>query len=681
VAVRFDVRVATLPSGVDPSSARVACDVLDNGDGTYTVAYIADVAASYDATVTLDGMTIGASAMHCLVLPGATVPSAATLELGLTSTRATIAGAPATFTITSRDAHGNPRGMGGDAWRVELRRVGVPADIVPARVRDNGDGTYSVVAMPKRKGTYTVVVSGSDGREVRSPAVELKVAAAPVAGSSSRALGNILDGLTDLVAGEPSLLFVEPCDALGNAHDEVAEVLGALRVELTDGSGRPDHESRAFARTQGQHIAVEVVAAVAGAALLHVAISGVPVRGSPFGVRVRPGVPDASKCTISQATWRVMAGEPQLWILNACDRFGNRCQEGGDLVELLGRHADDASNSQLVLARTFDRDNGSYALDWTAEQAGVWELRATVDGIAIPAAAPARVLVEPGLAYAHSTGVEEGTRLSGSALLANEWVAFLLLAKDRFGNPTMRGGDKLAGICSSSAEPVLMHDWNDGRYEIRFCPRALGSHSIRVSLNGGGDVIGSPFNFLVQPGAASAKHSSAHGPALDGGVLHDGVGNFLIIARDALGYRLERGGEPFAVKVVPRTHLHYGHVHAFKDNGDGSYDVQFTTAVSGKYQVEVTLDYEHIRGSPFPVTTNSAAGAHTPRSPRSPRSTHRPGSPPWPRSPRPHGDRAVTPSSACTTPQSRRARTVGYSPRKSDLHGPPPPFTYDVPSP
>ncbi|KAJ1634792.1 hypothetical protein T492DRAFT_491179 [Pavlovales sp. CCMP2436] len=295
VAVRFDVRVATLPSGVDPSSARVACDVLDNGDGTYTVAYIADVAASYDATVTLDGMTIGASAMHCLVLPGATVPSAATLELGLTSTRATIAGAPATFTITSRDAHGNPRGMGGDAWRVELRRVGVPADIVPARVRDNGDGTYSVVAMPKRKGTYTVVVSGSDGREVRSPAVELKVAAAPVAGSSSRALGNILDGLTDLVAGEPSLLFVEPCDALGNAHDEVAEVLGALRVELTDGSGRPDHESRAFARTQGQHIAVEVVAAVAGAALLHVAISGVPVRGSPFGVRVRPGEPDASK--------------------------------------------------------------------------------------------------------------------------------------------------------------------------------------------------------------------------------------------------------------------------------------------------------------------------------------------------------------------------------------------------
>ncbi|KAJ1638761.1 hypothetical protein T492DRAFT_1120586 [Pavlovales sp. CCMP2436] len=208
-----------------------------------------------------------------------------------------------------------------------------------------------------------------------------------------------------------------------------------------------------------------------------------------------------------------------------------------------------------------------------SEQAGVWELRATVNGIEIIGVAPTRVLVEPGLAYAHSTaliwntfplfflaavapardlvkpglsyahstGVEEGTRLAGSALLAKECVAFLLLVKDRFGNPTMRGGDELAAICSRSAEPVLMHDWNDGRYEIQFCPRALGSHSIRFSMNGGGDVIGdvigSPFSFLVQPGSASAEHSSAHGPALDGGVLSDGIGNFLIVTRDALGYR------------------------------------------------------------------------------------------------------------------------------------------------
>lgn len=337
---------------------------------------------------------------------------------------------------------------------------------------------------------------------------------------------------------------------------------------------------------------------------------------------------------LRHARWRALAGDEQVWALHAHDRFGNACARGGAAIEILLTRAEEADGPHAPAeARTkvVDRRDGTYALHWRVERAGVWSVRVSLGGVDMPGAAPARVLVEPAAASARGVAVEEGTRLAGATLRAGEWVAFLLVARDAFGNATLRGGDELAAACSGSAEPVLMHDWGDGRYELRFVPTELGAQSIAVALPAaGGDVVGSPFRFLVAPGPAAAATSSASGAALDGAPLCEGIGRFAIVARDALGHRRGVGGDAFAVTVVPRSHSHYGHVHRFDDAGDGTYDVEFTTALSGKYHVAVMLGGVHIMGSPFPVVTSAAAPSHLPRSPLSPRAAHRPGSPPWP---------------------------------------------------
>lgn len=675
VAVRFDVRVGTLSEGVDPSSARVACEVADNGDGSYTVAYTAPCAASYDATVTLDGAVVGGEPVHCLVLAAPTLARAATIAVrsgggrGGERVGAAVAGQPSFFTLHARDEFGNRRDVGGDSWRVELRlRSSESPDapigaVVHGRVHDEGDGSYTVSAVPQWAGTYSVHAFAADGTPLAKSPLELVVLPGELDAGASRAYGASIAG-EGLVAGEPGCVFVEPTDGLGNVAQQPDVLLRLLRLELTDSSGRPDSRAQAYARVNGGRIVCDVVASRAGSCLLHVSLGGVALRGSPFALRVRPGRPDARSSLLHHANWRCVAGERLQWALQAYDRFGNRCTEGGAAVELRARPADARAAAAVAAAgagsggivrgagaaevrgAVSDRGDGSYGLEWTVTRAGVWAVHLTLDGQDVPAAAPARVLVEPAAASASMSCVEHGTRLAGATLQAGEWVAFLLVAKDRFGNPTMRGGDELAASCTSSLEPVLLHDWGDGRYELRFAPMLLGSHSIRVALpNGGGDVLGSPFAFLVEPGPASARQSSASGDALDGTPLVHGLGSLTIVARDALGNRRVRGGDPFAVTVVPRTHAHYGHVHAFVDRDDGCYEVAFTTALSGRYYVEVTLDGVHIAGSPFPVTTSAAAPAYLPRSPRSPRATHRPGSPPWPLRASPSAEEAwpVTP--------------------------------------
>ncbi len=65
-------------------------------------------------------------------------------------------GAWSTFRIITYDFHGRRRARGGDSWYVVLldRRRGVK---VPARVFDEGDGTYTGAAFFLRPGSYAVV--------------------------------------------------------------------------------------------------------------------------------------------------------------------------------------------------------------------------------------------------------------------------------------------------------------------------------------------------------------------------------------------------------------------------------------------------------------------------------------------------------------------------------------------
>lgn len=661
VAVRFDARVDTLSDAHarGRADARVECDVLDHGNGAYSVRYTADRAGAYDASVTLDGTLVGGEPMLCLVVSSTTLPFASTAE-ELASLRPA-AGEHVSFAVKARDANGNQRERGGDDFvaRVVRRRsegeAAEEGDEVLAAVYDDGDGTYRVGFTPRRAGVYDVHILAGGAHAIRGSPFELSVTPGRLEPEASGAYGGALD---ECVAGEMNTLYIAPADAEGN-WKPAEDVVGELEVHVTDEHGAPDPSARVYARAEAERIHCQVVPSAAGTALVHVSLGGRAVQGSPFRVHVRAGPPSAAKSLLQHAAWRAVAGEPQTWVIEACDKGGNRCERGGARAELVAVPAD-GGGGEVASVEAVDRDDGTYALTWSCERAGVWSIHAQLDGDVV-GGAPARVLVEPGRASARRTAAEDGTRLAGETLLANEWVAFLVIARDAHGNPTRRGGDEFAAACSASSEAVLLHDWGDGRYELRFCPRALGAHSVRVSMPAaGGDIVGSPFEFVVAPGPASARHSAAHGAGLEGVGLLGGVGAFTIVARDTLGNRLTYGGHPFAVSVVPRSHGHYGNVHTFEDRGDGSYGVEYTTPVTGKYHIEVTLHSEHIAGSPFPVMISLAAPPNSPRNPLSPRHRQRAGSPPWPHSPETVRAHALWSE---TTPPRTHASTARHAAR------------------
>ena len=90
----------------------------------------------------------------------------------------------------------------------------------------------------------------------------------------------------------------------------------------------------------------------------------------------------------------------------------------------------------------------------------------------------------------------------------------------------------------------------------------------------------------------------------------------MILARDARGNRRDVGGERFVVSFRGPCNP----VARVVDRGDGTYRVTYVAAVSGNCQMLVTLNRQHIVGSPFDLTVEGArrpapapAPAHTPR--------------------------------------------------------------------
>jgi len=69
---------------------------------------------------------------------------------------------------------------------------------------------------------------------------------------------------------------------------------------------------------------------------------------------------------------------------------------------------------------------------------------------------------------------------------------------------------------------------------------------------------------------------------------------FTIRSKTKTGKNLTKGGEPFEVKINGGKHP-----VNFKDNGDGSYSVNYQLSQKGKYTVEVKVNGQNIQGSPY----------------------------------------------------------------------------------
>eukprot|EP01125_Pyxidicula_operculata_P021818 TRINITY_DN8667_c0_g1_i1.p1 TRINITY_DN8667_c0_g1~~TRINITY_DN8667_c0_g1_i1.p1 ORF type:complete len:745 (-),score=216.17 TRINITY_DN8667_c0_g1_i1:63-2297(-) len=151
----FDVQIE------DPNNNIITPSIVDNKDGTYDVTYQPTIPGDYNVDVILRNPAkplfydhVKNSPVQVAIKPGTdagqSIAYGPGLEPGVTNTE------PAVFTIESRDCLGNPIKEGGEPFNVDIDG---PKGKVPAKVTDNGDGTYNVVYNPTDVGDHVVNVS------------------------------------------------------------------------------------------------------------------------------------------------------------------------------------------------------------------------------------------------------------------------------------------------------------------------------------------------------------------------------------------------------------------------------------------------------------------------------------------------------------------------------------------
>jgi len=148
----------------DPNGDLLKPEITDNGDGTYHVEYQPKLPGNYHVDVIQRNPAKPLYYDHLKNSPvdvkiDAGVDAANTIAYGPGLEPGNVDTEPAEFTIESRDINGLPIKEGGEDFVVDIDG---PNGKVPAKVTDNGDGTYKVVYQPKDPGPHVINVTLDD---------------------------------------------------------------------------------------------------------------------------------------------------------------------------------------------------------------------------------------------------------------------------------------------------------------------------------------------------------------------------------------------------------------------------------------------------------------------------------------------------------------------------------------
>jgi len=166
----FDVHVE------DPNYDQVKTNVVDNGDGTWSVTYQPTDPGKYHIDVIQRNPSapvlydhIKNSPIDVLIDPGTVAEQCIAYGPGLEA--GNLDTEPAHFTIEARDKNGNRRREGGDPFVVQVQG---PTGPVPVDVVDNGDGTYSVTYKPEDAGRHDIAVT-LEGKPIKGSTFKVDI--------------------------------------------------------------------------------------------------------------------------------------------------------------------------------------------------------------------------------------------------------------------------------------------------------------------------------------------------------------------------------------------------------------------------------------------------------------------------------------------------------------------------
>jgi filamin len=285
-----------------------------------------------------------------------------------------------------------------------------------------------------------------------------------------------------------------------------------------------------------------------------------------------PGFEDGNKAT-----------DPQTFTIHAAYPNGQPKTTGGDLFDAIIEDP----NHNLIIPEITDNNDGTWTVNYQPTEPGNYHIAVVQRNPSNPIFfdhvknSPKDINIEPGTdasqSLAFGPGLEPGN-------LDTFPAKFRIQAKDKHGKNMPEGGDPFVVQIQGPTGPIECDtiDNGDGTYDCTYQPQDAGRHDVNITLDGQ-PIKGSTYVVDIKPGAWAANTFIEHF-------------YFNIRTVDKRGANKTFGGENIAVVVDGPSGSVPGDI---QDRGDGTYYVSYQAINSGDYRINVTLNGENIRGSPF----------------------------------------------------------------------------------
>ncbi|XP_063796937.1 filamin-B isoform X1 [Pseudophryne corroboree] len=147
---------------------------------------------------------------------------------------------------------------------------------------------------------------------------------------------------------------------------------------------------------------------------------------------------------------------------------------------------------------------------------------------------------------------------------------------------------------SGSKAEVYIQDNSDGTHAVTYVPLFAGMYTLSMKY-GGEQVPKFPSRVKIDPSVDTSK-IKVFGPGVEeDGVFREATTNFTVDARSLT----RTGGNHIKTKILNPSGASTDCLS--KDNGDGTYDLEYTPFEKGVHSVKVTYDDEPVPKSPFKV--------------------------------------------------------------------------------
>lgn len=522
-----------------------------------------------------------------------------------------ICGVVNNFQIVARDVNKKEILHGGESFQVNLflKQSGVT---LKADVVDLENGKYEVSYVPEIAGDYELEIKlidmeGTNDDEepevflLKGCPMPVKVHSNPNSDVSKCLLDGI--GLSNATAGVPNYFTLESRDQFNNKGRGNEN----FRATLTLISGSETEESTIDASVNDNKDGTYefiYVCPKSGNYELQVYLGDDQKVSDSKNVLVKDsGTSDPSKTEVSglDKLSEIIAGEKYQFTIVGKDKHGNIRSSGGEKFIVTMQHKEDSSKN--FDAHVIDLNDGSYTVEFTAENSGDYDLKVTL-GDSNVTSAPVRV---------KDSGISDPSQCTTTGNLksvrAGEINTIVVTTRDRYGNKRGKGGETLAmQIISKSTidhvpeEFITVTDQEDGIYIVTFQVQESSEYAVQLSMKMDDkfdNLNGFPCDLqVIDSGVTSANKTVLEGEGLGTVILND-PSKFNIITHDQFNNKRMAGGDKVEVTLT-NDHSKISMNAEVTDLEDGTFEVNYVPCSVGDYKIIVTIngelvDNEHVK--------------------------------------------------------------------------------------